>query len=307
MLKKIQAIMKNSLEIKAVSEKGENSVLEDYVSLERFFQFGETKFIQTERVEGELSKYETTLNWLLLSIMTYECSRDILRHHEEKTADSFNQLLNAIFLNVTHFSIYYKEFFEIGFSYFESDSALLYIYLHTFYPQYLDEMESKINIANDMIYKDIIDNQRQGMAKLCGKDSVVYLAYLISKKSNNLELEQSFFNLCYKKPNDHYLKIDVENYFDEHSFENIINGLIQYHLDNINLNSYSKTFYRRHWAYLPVEVIFLVKVGVSRGYSIDFLKNNELVKDFYPFYLNELVLNERNIKLLAQAKVTHIS
>ncbi|WP_373351127.1 hypothetical protein [Acinetobacter bereziniae] len=291
MLKQISKVINDSK--KTVKASHINNIAKDYSYLECFLNTGKKKFI--EKDEESSDEFEVEIYQSLYLIQRLECSEAILNFEKNRSVESFNIFLNSIYMEIIRFNLVADNIRDVKTVFLESDLVLLYFFIIIYCSDHLVDFEIKLESGlNQLINYHTIKNL--DLKKYAGRNSLCYLAYIVSKKiNNNSYISELFLKSCEKNIDPIYNKISKIDQLNNEEKKEIIGELVDYHLKNSKLDHFSSPFFRKYWIYYPLEIFIVIKIFNMS----DFIKNDdELLSRFNSFFLNDFIPSERNIDLM---------
>lgn len=240
-------------------------------------------------------------------IFQYDLISQFIKFPNQET---YNQLLNAYFLKIIYY-IAEKNYQKSTQNGFDTDRTLSLIFAmmycnNAIQGEMMKVLEYYKHHRNDDCDEDEEDND------FYGTKTILPLAYhFYDKNTQNQAWSFDLTNITdsNSKPVKANIMANITPLYqkaidnietdDMTLLQQIIDELCQYRLDNSKGN-YLLEFNGNIVEYFPIEILFLLKYRVQKGYLIDGI-HHELLDEFLPYFLNDFKISDDNRVFLTRA------
>lgn len=251
--------------------------------IKKFLHTGERVFLRKEIIFGEEELVKIKLEQSLATIRTFYINNAIIQFSSNPSSESYNSLCRAYFWDILTYMQVCLNLKNSPALYLESDICLLYIFVLTYWPQYVDTIEPFIIKGLETVYDKRFNGIRTDKGDY-GKNTLFPLALFLSEKYNRPQSIKDSL-LLFRMPSTESYSFVLDNIFTTN--ENVLNECIvklsTYHINNSKTSDLTYPFHKEQWIYFPIEIISLIRLRNSYNFLDIDITSNTVINQFKPF------------------------
>lgn len=249
-----------------------------------YVEEGISPFSYETCIFGEFKKVKIDLSQVLEYNSTAMMAKAITGFEYKQSMNSFIELMDAFYFELLVYINWSNKKETSPNSFLDADIGLFYIYTLLYLPEFVEKIEPAI--LNGLEYRKCIrDNNIREMKGSYGRDSILYLAYWLSKEFHrDIKVSLAILSYCkvVEKP---YLSIE-DNALSSNKEVSLkwFEELSEYHINKSKESDITYPFHKSYWIYFPVEIFAILKLREIKKIENEGI-NHPLFDLFLPYCL----------------------